>query len=92
MIRVANTGISAIIEPTGKITARTPLFKRGTEIEDVAWRPVQTVYSLVGDVFAEACFLLMIAGLLAAYFRPRRMSPLEEVVAGLTSVNGRADH
>ena len=93
MVRVANTGISAIIEPTGKITARTPLFKRGTEIEDVAWRPVQTVYSLVGDVFAELCFLLMIAGLFAAYFRPRRMSPLEEVVAGLTSVNGRAgDH
>ena len=35
MVRAANTGISAVIEPTGQITARTPLFKRGTEIERV---------------------------------------------------------
>ncbi len=31
MIRVANTGISAIILDDGSITATTPLFKRGTE-------------------------------------------------------------
>ncbi len=39
MVRVANTGISALIEPSGEITNRTPLFTRGTEIVNVSWRP-----------------------------------------------------
>src|SRR5271169_633985 len=38
IVRVANTGISAVIEPGGEITARTPLFTRGTETEVVQWR------------------------------------------------------
>ena len=71
MIRTANTGISAIIEPTGAITAPTPLFKRGTEIESVTWRPVRTVYTIVGDLFAQICFVLTIVGFAWAYFRPR---------------------
>ena len=45
MVRVANTGISAVIEPSGQITARTPLFKRGTEIERVFWTPRRTFYT-----------------------------------------------
>jgi apolipoprotein N-acyltransferase len=70
MVRVANTGISAIIEPSGRITDRTPLFKRGTEIEDVSWRPVRTGYTIVGDLFAEICFVLSIVGLLFAWRWP----------------------
>jgi len=89
MVRVANTGISAIIEPDGRITARTPLFKRGTEIEHVSWRPERTVYTQTGDVFAELCLILTIAGLLAAFFRPRPLSPLEQAVSQLMSSNGR---
>ncbi len=71
MIRVANTGISAIIRPSGEITARTPLFKRGTEIEAVAFRPTRTVYTIVGDLFAELCFALAIVGVALARWRPR---------------------
>jgi apolipoprotein N-acyltransferase len=71
MVRVANTGISAIIEPSGNITARTPLFKRGTEIRDVAWRPVRTIYTIVGDLFSEICFVLSLVGLIIAWRRPR---------------------
>jgi apolipoprotein N-acyltransferase len=90
MVRVANTGISAVIEPTGEITDRTPLFKRGTEIETVSWRPVTTVYVLVGDVFAIICFVLTLIGLLAAFFypRPRQAEPQEEEL--LFHTNGTA--
>ncbi len=70
MVRAANTGISAIIEPSGRITNRTPLFKRGTEIEDVSWRPVRTLYTLVGDLFAEICFVLSMIGLVWAWRWP----------------------
>jgi apolipoprotein N-acyltransferase len=72
VVRVANTGISAVIEPSGKITARTPLFKRGTEIERVYWEPRRTVYTAVGDLFAEVCFALTTIALIWGYLRPRR--------------------
>jgi apolipoprotein N-acyltransferase len=78
MVRVANTGISAVIDPTGQITARTPLFKRGTEIERVYWQPRRTVYTIVGDLFAEICFALAALALLIAIVRPRRDEPAEE--------------
>jgi apolipoprotein N-acyltransferase len=86
MIRVANTGISAIIMPSGRIRAPTPLFKRGTEIEDVAWRPEHTLYTVVGDLFAEICFALTVLAIVWAWGRPRKLKPLEvrahEVLAG----------
>jgi apolipoprotein N-acyltransferase len=71
MVRVANTGISALIDPSGLITNRTPLFKRGTEIVDVSWRPVRTLYTMVGDLFAEVCFVLTLIGLIMAWRWPR---------------------
>jgi apolipoprotein N-acyltransferase len=73
VVRVANTGISAVIEPSGRIAARTPLFKRGTEIERVYWQPRRTIYTAVGDLFAEICFALAVIGLIWSYFRPRRL-------------------
>ena len=88
MVRVANTGISAVIEPTGEISARTPLFKRGTETERLYWRPMRTVYTEVGDVFAETCFVLTLAGLLAATLRPRRRAESEPAMQIFSSNGG----
>jgi apolipoprotein N-acyltransferase len=67
MVRVANTGISALIEPTGRITAPTPIFTRGSETETVSWSPERTLYARLGDLFAETCFVLTIACLIAAF-------------------------
>jgi apolipoprotein N-acyltransferase len=89
MVRVANTGISAVIEPTGEVDARTPLFTRGTETERVYWRPVRTMYTAVGDVFAETCFALTLAGLFAAILRPRRRLEPEQAME-IFSPNGRS--
>ncbi len=88
LVRVANTGISAVIQPTGQIMARTPLFKRGTEIERVFWTPRRTVYTVVGDLFAEICFALAAIALILAYFRPRRSQPIEEPTAERVFRNG----
>lgn len=90
MVRVANTGISAVILPTGRITEATPLSIRTTEIEEVAYRPERTIYTIVGDLFAEICFVLGIAGLLWALLWPaspipRKVPILSDPVAG----NGR---
>jgi apolipoprotein N-acyltransferase len=88
MIRVANTGISAIISPTGKITATTELFTRKTEIESVQWRRGRTLYAIVGDAFAEICAALTVLGVAVGWFRPRRQAPLKAFAAGLISANG----
>jgi apolipoprotein N-acyltransferase len=87
MVRVANTGISAIIEPSGRITNRTPLFKRGTEIETVSWRTVRTIYTSVGDLFAELCFVLTMLGMLIAWRWPSG-AILEVSAPGRLSSNG----
>jgi apolipoprotein N-acyltransferase len=87
MVRAANTGISAIIEPSGRITNRTPLFKRGTEIEEVPWRTVRTVYTKVGDLFAELCVVLTMIGLLIAWRRPTSAT-LEVTAPSRLSSNG----
>jgi apolipoprotein N-acyltransferase len=89
MIRVANTGISAVILNDGSITATTPLFKRGTEIEDVAWHPMRTLYTIVGDLFAQICVLLTVLALIWAWRWPRKLKPLEAHVEEiLSSRNG----
>ncbi len=89
MVRVANTGFSAIIQPDGRITASTPLFQRGTEIEDVRWRPVHTLYTMIGDVFAEICCALLAIALIWAWRWPRKLKPLEAKVEEILSQNGR---
>ncbi len=90
MIRDANTGISAVISPAGEITERTPIFERESEIGVVKWRPVRTLYTIVGDLFAEICFALTIIGLAAAWWFPRAMKPLQAVVHEITQQNGRS--
>jgi len=87
MIRDAQTGISAIILPTGEITAATPLFKRGTQIEEVSWRSTSTLYTMVGDLFSEICFALTAIGLVIGWRWPHRQKPLEAVVEQILSAN-----
>ena len=90
MVRAANTGFSALIEPSGRITERTPLFKRGTTIVDVSWRPVRTLYTMVGDLFAEICVLLTAIGLIVAWRWPRPATlEVEPVRSRKLAANGR---
>jgi len=90
MVRVANSGISAAIGPDGAITARTPLFKRGTETQYVYWGHVATVYVRVGDVFAEICLALTILALVISLARRRPpASRNQEQLSALLSADGR---
>ncbi|MFI5460684.1 MAG: apolipoprotein N-acyltransferase [Isosphaerales bacterium] len=75
IVRVVNSGISAVISPTGQVIAPTELFTRTTEIETVQWKATRTIYTEYGDVFAEVCFALLLIGLLAAAFRRPTATP-----------------
>ncbi len=71
LVRAANTGISALVDPFGRVLARTQLFERGVLVRDVPFVAQQTFYTRHGDVFAWACLGAAIA-VSAATLRPRR--------------------
>jgi len=52
LIRVANTGISAVVHPTGEAEMITPLFRRTIAIAFIRPCPRTTFYTRFGDVFA----------------------------------------
>jgi apolipoprotein N-acyltransferase len=49
VVRVANTGVSALIEPTGRIDRALGLFQRGNLIGEVPLRRTSTLYTRLGD-------------------------------------------
>ncbi len=67
MIRVANTGISAVIRPTGEIVAETQLSTRITETATVSWIGSRTFYTKHGDLFAEFCVAATTIGALLSF-------------------------
>ncbi|MEJ2639785.1 MAG: apolipoprotein N-acyltransferase [Desulfosarcinaceae bacterium] len=64
LVRAANTGISGYIDPTGKIQAQTDLFKDAAIDRSVVLMDIPTLYSRVGDLFAQICLALITANLL----------------------------
>lgn len=71
-MRAANTGISAVVDPRGRVAARTDLFERTVLVEDVALLTGQTFYSRYGDVFAWTCLAAAALFTAATLLRPVR--------------------
>ena len=69
LLRAANTGISAFVDPYGRITARTELFERRALVSEAAYVPGQTPYARYGDVFPWGCFALSALAVFKAYRR-----------------------
>ncbi len=49
IVRAANTGISAFIEPNGKIIEKTELFEQKIIVSDISLQTRFTPYSVIGD-------------------------------------------
>jgi apolipoprotein N-acyltransferase len=58
LIRAANTGISGIVDPYGRVVARSRLFETGVIVGDVRLLDGLTLYARMGDALAYACLLL----------------------------------
>jgi apolipoprotein N-acyltransferase len=54
LVRAANTGITAVVDPRGRIVAKTALFDETVLVADVPWTRGTTPYSSFGDVFGWA--------------------------------------
>lgn len=73
IIRASTAGPSALIDPFGRVTERSPLLQAATVIGAVEPREGITVYGRVGDVFAWLCVVVTGIAWLAA--RRRREMP-----------------
>ena len=72
LARAANTGISGIIDPYGRILVRTKLFETVAVVGEARFVQARTIYSRLGDVVAYASILVVTLALIAVYWARRR--------------------
>ena len=70
LARSANTGISGIVDPYGRVLVRSSLFEQTTLVGEIRFLDGRTVYARIGDVLAYLCAMLTVAALLLARWSP----------------------
>jgi len=85
LVRSTNTGISAFVDPIGRIVTRSGIWTRETLADRVPMMQGRTVYALLGDWIGWVCALLSLAGigraLLVTSRRGKPLLPLVEPAA-----------
>ena len=76
LLRDTNTGITAVIDPMGRIVAEAPRNQR-TQLQ-AAYSPLETTtfYTRHGDWFPLLCAIITLLGLLLRYFAPDAMAQI----------------
>ena len=69
--RSANTGISALILPTGKVNKKIPFDKQEIFIASMPIRNISSFYTKYGDWFALICTLISVITILFIWFQKR---------------------
>ena len=72
LVRAANTGISGFVDPDGRITLSTGLFEEAAVAGELPLLETRTVYTRYGDLFAGACLIAAIAGIIATWALSRK--------------------
>jgi apolipoprotein N-acyltransferase len=85
LIRAANTGISAIVAPDGRIVQASGLFTPAVLSGAIIPRTGESFYTRYGDLFAWGTVGVALAVVLAARLFPRRAWP---TTASLPAANG----
>jgi apolipoprotein N-acyltransferase len=60
LVRVANTGFSAMVDLDGTIRWRTGLFESEWRVDTITWVGIPTFYARFGDVFVYGCLALLV--------------------------------
>ena len=74
VLRAANTGISAVIDPRGRIKGRTPIFTEDVLRGTYALKDTMTPYVRYGDYFIVVCLVLLAGMVVAGMYRKRLLS------------------
>ncbi len=72
LVRAANTGISAIVDPTGKVIARTEIFKKDEIHGRVKFIRMPTLYAKFGDWLAGGSFICLAVLFMVNFKRRKR--------------------
>jgi apolipoprotein N-acyltransferase len=73
VVRATNTGVTASIDPYGRVTATIPRHIRGSMLAGFAYRDGRTFYTRFGDWFAWICTVVVAAVLLFGHVRKREV-------------------
>jgi apolipoprotein N-acyltransferase len=60
LARAANTGISGFIDPAGRILTSTALLQEAVATQTVPLLKVRSIYTRLGDLFAQACLAVVL--------------------------------
>jgi apolipoprotein N-acyltransferase len=72
LARAANTGISGVVDPYGRVVRASGLFEQAGLVEEVRLLTHRTAYSSLGDVIAYISIALTAAALITVGRRSRR--------------------
>ncbi|PYR73702.1 MAG: apolipoprotein N-acyltransferase [Acidobacteria bacterium] len=64
LARAANTGVSGVVDPYGRIVRQSGIFEQDALVEQVRFLNVRTMYSRIGDVIAYVAIALVALGLI----------------------------
>jgi apolipoprotein N-acyltransferase len=67
LLSTTDTGVTASVDPWGRVTARIPRKERATLVAPYALTSVTTFYSRHGDWFAYACAIISLGALLTRF-------------------------
>jgi apolipoprotein N-acyltransferase len=68
LVRSANTGISGVVDPYGRVLVQTHLYEPAVVVSGARFLRGATIYSRIGDIFAYASVVVTLAALVV----PRR--------------------
>ena len=91
LVRAANTGISGIIDPTGKIIAKTNIFQEDALKGYVKFVKIPTFYAKYGDILVLICFVLIII-LFFDDFNMEEKMPIENIQETVNDLKKRIKH
>jgi apolipoprotein N-acyltransferase len=74
LLRVTNSGISALVKADGRVVDPLPMFTSGAQVWQARARSVRTFYTQRGDYFAVVCAILTAAALASSFANPLRRS------------------
>ena len=66
LARSANTGVSGIVDPYGRVLVRSAIFEQTTLLGEIRFLDGRTIYAQIGDVLAYGCAVLTLGALLLA--------------------------
>ncbi len=73
VVRAANTGISAFIEPSGRIIERTELFEQKIIVRSISQETRFTFYSVFGDYIELILFVFSLSMIISVLFFRNRL-------------------